>query len=135
MTQRSLQRRKLKAFRDYYNESRVHRSLAGTTPAQHAGMSSPPPPCPSSSPTCGSSIVRGYSKLRWRLDYEFATHRPQRVSVHGRDEVVIIAAEDFRRLSGAHNGRELIAAIQSSPYRETEIEPTRLAMPVRDVTL
>ena len=60
---------------------------------------------------------------------------PQRVSVHGRDEVVIIAAEDFRRLSGARNGRELIAAIQSSPYRETEIEPARLAMPVRDVTL
>jgi prevent-host-death family protein len=60
---------------------------------------------------------------------------PQRVSVHGRDEVVIIAAEDFRRLSGAHTGRELIAAIQSSPYRETEIEPARHTMPVRDVSL
>jgi putative transposase len=29
--------RKLEAFRDYYNEFRVHRSLDGTTPAQRAG--------------------------------------------------------------------------------------------------
>jgi len=35
--------RKLNAFRDYYNESRVHRSLDGATPAQPAGMSSPSP--------------------------------------------------------------------------------------------
>lgn len=35
--------RKLEAFRDYYNASRVHRSLDGTTPAQCAGASSPPP--------------------------------------------------------------------------------------------
>jgi putative transposase len=33
--------RKLGEFRDYYNEHRVHRSLAGTTPAQRAGSSRP----------------------------------------------------------------------------------------------
>ena len=32
--------RKLAAFRDYYNEHRVHRSLDGTTPAHRAGVSS-----------------------------------------------------------------------------------------------
>jgi len=32
--------RKLEAFRDYYNEFRVHRSLDGTTPAQRAGAAS-----------------------------------------------------------------------------------------------
>jgi transposase InsO family protein len=32
--------RKLEAFRCYYNEHRVHRSLDGTTPAQRAGASS-----------------------------------------------------------------------------------------------
>ena len=31
--------RKLEMFRHYYNERRVHRSLCGTTPAQHAGAS------------------------------------------------------------------------------------------------
>ena len=35
--------RKLEAFRDYYNASRVHRSLDGNTPAQRAGASSPVP--------------------------------------------------------------------------------------------
>jgi len=35
--------RKLDAFRDYYNVSRVHRSLDGTTPAQRNGATSPAP--------------------------------------------------------------------------------------------
>jgi len=35
--------RKLEAFRDYYNASRVHRSLDGIPPAQCAGASSPAP--------------------------------------------------------------------------------------------
>ena len=35
--------RKLAAFRVYYNEHRVHRSLDGTTPAHRAGVSSPAP--------------------------------------------------------------------------------------------
>ena len=32
---------KLGEFRDYYNVHRVHRALAGSTPAQGAGASSP----------------------------------------------------------------------------------------------
>jgi hypothetical protein len=31
-------------------------------------------------------------------------------------------------------GADLIAAMQTSPYREIEIEPARYRMPVRDVT-
>lgn len=60
---------------------------------------------------------------------------PQHVTVHGRDEVVVIAAEDFRRLKGSHTGQALIDAIQSSPCRNTVIEPTRMSLPVRDVSL
>lgn len=60
---------------------------------------------------------------------------PQHVTVHGRDEVVVIAAEDFRRLKGDQSGRALIDALQSSPYRDVEIEPSRAPMPVRVVTL
>ena len=60
---------------------------------------------------------------------------PQHVTVHGRDEVVVIAAEEYRRLSGDLTGAALIEAIQASPYREIEIAPTRTALPVRDVAL
>jgi len=35
--------RKLEAFRDYYNGHRVHRGLAGLTPAQRAGRTLPCP--------------------------------------------------------------------------------------------
>ena len=60
---------------------------------------------------------------------------PQHVTVHGRDEVVVIAAEEFRRLKGDLTGEVLIAAMQASPYRDTDIEPRRTPMPVREVTL
>src|SRR5579872_4907141 len=63
------------------------------------------------------------------------TEGPQRVTVHGRDEVVIVAAEEYRRLKGDPTGEALIAAMRASPYRDTDIEPRRPPMPVRDVVL
>lgn len=60
---------------------------------------------------------------------------PQHVTVHGRDEVVVIAAEEFRKLKGDRNGEALIEAMQASPYRDLEIEPRRAPAPVRDVDL
>jgi prevent-host-death family protein len=60
---------------------------------------------------------------------------PQHVTVHGRDEVVIIAAEEFRRLKGSVTGEELIKAMRASPYRDVSIEPKREPMPVRDIPL
>ena len=60
---------------------------------------------------------------------------PQHVTVHGRDEVVVIAAEEFRRLRGEQSGLALVEAMQSSPHREIELEVPRSPMPVRDVAL
>jgi prevent-host-death family protein len=60
---------------------------------------------------------------------------PQHVTVHGRDEVVVVAAEEFRRLKGDLTGAALIAAMRSSPYREIDIEPRRSRLPVRDTRL
>src|SRR5271168_1673507 len=60
---------------------------------------------------------------------------PQHVTVHGRDEVVVIAAEEFRRLKGDLTGEALIAAMQASPHRDIETEPKRAPMPVREVVL
>jgi prevent-host-death family protein len=58
---------------------------------------------------------------------------PQHVTVHGRDEVVVIAAEDFRRLKGEKTGQVLIQALQASPIREVDLTPPRHAMGVRGV--
>jgi hypothetical protein len=55
--------------------------------------------------------------------------------VHGREEVVVISAEEFRLLKGDATGQALIDALQSSPHREIDLEPSRGPMPVRDVRL
>jgi len=60
---------------------------------------------------------------------------PQHVTVHGRDEVVIIAAEEFRRLRGDLTGAALVAAMQASPHRGLSIAPKRFRPPVRPVDL
>lgn len=58
---------------------------------------------------------------------------PQHVTVHGRDEVVVVSAEEFRRLKGERGGDALIAAMQASPHRDIDLEPKREPMPVRPV--
>ena len=62
-------------------------------------------------------------------------HGPQHVTVHGREEVVVMSAEEFRRLKGEQTGAALIAALQASPHRDIDIAPRdklgRTPMPVR----
>jgi prevent-host-death family protein len=66
---------------------------------------------------------------------------PQHVTVHGRDEVVVITGEEFRRLKSGVTGQALVDALQASPHRDLDIAcaatiaPARDPMPVRDVVL
>lgn len=60
---------------------------------------------------------------------------PQHVTVHGRDEVVVITLQDFRRLQGERTGRDLIEVMQASPWRDVDLDVSRSPMPVRDVEL
>jgi len=60
---------------------------------------------------------------------------PQHVTVRGRDEVVVIAGEEFRRLAGGRTGQELVDALQASPSQDIDIEPERVRLPVRDINL
>lgn len=60
---------------------------------------------------------------------------PQHVTLHGRDAVVVIGADEFRRLKGGRTGQLLIDALQASPHRDIKIDPRRSVMPVRNVKL
>jgi len=60
---------------------------------------------------------------------------PQHVTVHGREVVVILSAEDLRRLKGDPTGEALVAAMQASPDRDIDIARRRVRFPVRDITL
>ncbi|MFN0062204.1 MAG: type II toxin-antitoxin system Phd/YefM family antitoxin [Myxococcaceae bacterium] len=59
---------------------------------------------------------------------------PQRVTVHGRDEIVLISIEEFRRLKGESTGSVLVKAMQASPHREVSLQPERERMPVREIS-
>ncbi len=60
---------------------------------------------------------------------------PQHVTLHGREAVVVVDADEFNRMKGAQTGELLIEALQASPHRQIDIEPSRSAMPVRAVKL
>jgi prevent-host-death family protein len=60
---------------------------------------------------------------------------PQLVTVHGRDEVMVVSVDEFRRLKGEPSGAALIEALQASPHRDIDLEPQRAAMPVRELDL
>jgi prevent-host-death family protein len=63
------------------------------------------------------------------------TDGPQLVTVHGRETVVVVSAEEFRRLKRNPTGKALVEVMQASPLRDVDIEPRRGPLPVRDVTL
>jgi prevent-host-death family protein len=60
---------------------------------------------------------------------------PQRVTVRGKQAVVVIAADEFRKLKGEITGRVLVDALANSPLRDVEFERLSIKSPVRDVEL
>jgi prevent-host-death family protein len=84
-------------------------------------------------------------RSRWRLQDAKArfselvrlahSDGPQHVTLHGRDAVVVVDADEFNRLKGARSGQLLVDALQASPHRKIELEPRRSAMPVRAIKL
>jgi len=90
-----------------------------------------------------SSIVR--RKGKWALQDAKArfsevvrkakTEGPQRITVHGREEVVIVSVEEYRRAKGQPTGEALVKLLHDSPLRNVTIERTRTRGRVRDVEL
>jgi prevent-host-death family protein len=60
---------------------------------------------------------------------------PQRVTVHGRDAVIIEPVDEFDRMKHPVSGRDIVAAWASSPLAEVSIERMSVKSPVRDVDL
>jgi prevent-host-death family protein len=60
---------------------------------------------------------------------------PQTVTVHGRDEVVVVAADAYRRMRGHPSGETLVDLLRVSPLREVELDHRAVRSPVRRVKL
>lgn len=98
------------------------------------GPRNPPPKRPT--PLPGHWLLQDAKARFSELVRRVRSEGPQHGIVHGRDEVVVIAAEDFRRLQGERTGKALVDAHQASPYRDIELPlASSVTPPVRDVEL
>lgn len=60
---------------------------------------------------------------------------PQRVTVHGRDAVVIVDAAVFDRAQEGRTGQHLVDALAASPLADVAFEREGVESPVRPVEL
>jgi prevent-host-death family protein len=63
------------------------------------------------------------------------TEGPQRITVHGREEVVVISVEEYRRVKDQRTGQELVKVLQQSPLSDVTIDHEPTYPPVHDVEL
>ena len=60
---------------------------------------------------------------------------PQRITVHGREEVVVVSVEEYRRVKGQPTGAALVKLFHDSPLRDVKIKRLRTRGRVRGVKL
>lgn len=63
------------------------------------------------------------------------TEGPQRITVHGREEVVVVSVEEYRRIKGQPTGQALVDLLQDSPLGDIKMDRTRARSRVRAVEL
>ena len=63
------------------------------------------------------------------------TEGPQRITVHGREEVVIVSIEEYRGLKDQLTGQALVELLHDSPLRDLSFERVRTPSRVRGVEL
>ena len=62
---------------------------------------------------------------------------PQRITVHGREEVVVVSVEEYRRVKGQPTGEALVKVLRDAPapLRNITIKRVRTRGRVRGVKL
>jgi prevent-host-death family protein len=60
---------------------------------------------------------------------------PQRVTLHGKDAAVIIAAEEFDRLKRPVSGQDIVSVLAKSRLVDVEFDRLTIKSKVRDVEL
>jgi prevent-host-death family protein len=63
------------------------------------------------------------------------TEGPQQITVHGREEVVVISVEEYRRVKGQPTGEALVKLLHDSPLRDIKIEREGTRSRVRGIEL
>ena len=63
------------------------------------------------------------------------TQGPQRVSLHGRDSVVVVAAKEFDQMRRPVTGKDIVAALGNSGLADVPFERFSERSPVREIDL
>jgi hypothetical protein len=63
------------------------------------------------------------------------TEGPQRITVHGREEVVVVSVEEYRRVKGQRSGQALVTLLHDSPLRDLRIDRRQTRSGVRGIEL
>jgi hypothetical protein len=58
---------------------------------------------------------------------------PQRVTLHGRDAVVVVRAEEFDRMQRPVSGRDLVTTLATSPLAEVGFDRPSVKSPLPDI--
>src|SRR4030081_3419198 len=82
---------------------------------------------------------------RWRLQdakarfsevvREAQQRGPQRVTLHGKDAVVIVGADEFDRLQHPLTGRDIVTVLAVSPLAEVKFDRLTVKSRVRNISL
>jgi hypothetical protein len=83
----------------------------------------------------GYCILQAAKARRSELVRGARSDAPEYVTVRGREGVVAVANEEFRRLRGEVTGAALESAMRGTPHRGLLLEPKGVPMPIRDVDL
>jgi prevent-host-death family protein len=97
-------------------------------------------------PTAKNTSSTGSSRTgRWRLQdakarfsevvREAQQRGPQRVTLHGKDAVVIVDADEFDRLQRPVTGRDIVATLAASPLAEVRFDRLTIKSRVRNIEL
>ena len=60
---------------------------------------------------------------------------PQRVTLHGKDAVVIVGADEFDRLQRPVTGRDIVTVLAASPLAEVKFDRLTVKSRVRNISL
>ena len=60
---------------------------------------------------------------------------PQRITVHGREAVVVVSVEEYRRVKGEPTGHALVKVMRESPLGDVNMDRVRTRDRVRGVKL
>ena len=94
----------------------------------------PEPPMPASATVPCWKLEDAKARLS-ELVRKARSEGPQRVTVHGRDAVVVVASDQFDTLQAHATRRSLRDLLANSPLRDLEFGEQAVESPVREIDL